>query len=146
MKWVWIVVGAVVVVCGACGVGGYFLYTQGKGAWDEAKKYGDESLVAIAKPWNARALIERAAPELIRQNPDGTLEQVVKQLQVLGPMKSFTSSITAFHAKSTTEAGTYLEAKYQADAVFEKGPGRITMTLIKRGESWKILTFYGSST
>ncbi len=110
----------------------------------DSTKYGDESMEAIARNWDAAALTSRAAPELIAQNPAGTLEKVVATLkQSLGPMKSFKGKTTSFNAKTTTETGSYIEAGYEADGEFEKGPGRITMTLLQRGDKWSILKIYG---
>ena len=144
MKWLWITLGIVFVVC--CGGGsliGYIVYNNAKGVSDDAGKFGDASITAICTNWDANALNARAAPELLDQNPEGTLEKVVDTLRnSLGPMKSFTSHITNLNAK-TENGQSWVEVQMVANGQFEKGPGEIELTLLKRGDKWSILKFYG---
>lgn len=141
MKTVFIVLGVILLLC--CGSGGavlFFTYRAGTAVMSEAQSYGDESLNAICKTWDAAELERRAAKELIDQNPPGTLAGVVDKLKVLGPLQSLKSSVTGLEAKTSTEAGTYTLAKYSADCVFEKAPRIAELELIKRGDEWRILT------
>lgn len=144
MKWLWITLGIIFVVC--CGGGAltfFLVYNGAKGISDEAGKFADTSITAICTTWDVNALNSRAAPELTAQNPPGTLENVVATLkESLGPMKSFTSHITNINAKNEN-GQSWVEVQVSATGQFEKGPGELELTLLKRGDKWSILKFYG---
>ncbi len=144
MKWLWIILGIVFVVC--CGGGAltfFLVYNGAKGVSDEAGKFGDASITAICTTWDANALKARAAQELIDQNPEDALDKVVQTLDnSLGPMKSFTSHITNINAKSEN-GQSWVQVDMSAVGQFEKGQGELELTLLKRGDKWSILKFYG---
>lgn len=107
----------------------------------DAKTFGDQSVTAICTNWDASALSSRAAPELIAQNPEGTLENIVATMgPALGPLKSIeSSSITGVEAKSATGTTSFMEANYSGVILCEKGKADVTMTILKRNDKWEIL-------
>jgi len=147
MKPLWIVLGAVVLLC--CG-GGLFLgsriFMAAKNTVEGAIQYGDESLKAVASNWSAAELKTRMAKEVFDQNPEGAIDNVAKVLgEGLGPIKSETlkSKVLGVEAKTDSTTGSFTIANYEAEAQFEKGKGKVTMELINRDGQWKILKFNG---
>lgn len=139
--WIIAIVAVLVVCCGGGGLITFFVVRMGMGVMSEAKNYGDQSVTAICTTWDASALSSRAAPELIAQNPEGTLENVVATMApAMGPLKSIeSSSITGVEAKSATGQTSYMEAQYQGVILCEKGKADVTMTILKRNDKWEIL-------
>ena len=147
MKPLWIVLGAVVLLC--CG-GGLFLgsriFMAAKDTVEGSLQYGDESLKAVASNWSAAELKTRMAKEVFDQNPEGAIDNVATVLKdALGPIKPETlkSKILGVNAKTDTSTGSFTIANYEAEAEFEKGKGKVTMELINREGQWKILKFNG---
>lgn len=147
MKPLWIALIVVGVLC--CGGGsffGYRLYSAGKDVVVGGQAFGDESLRAVAANWSASELKSRMAKEVFEQNPEGAIDQVTTVLaDALGPIKpeSIKSTISGVEAKSATDTGSFMLVQYKADAEFEKGAGEVTMELIQRSGTWKIMKFNG---
>ncbi len=145
MKWVWVVLGVVVIGC--CGIlsvmigGGYFLAKQGVENTAQAQEFGDRALREIAENWEANVLIDNAAKEMRDQNPYNVFVTTTQELKDLGKLKSVESSIKGIEARSTTESGSYVICQYEGGAVFDKGKGQVLMSLMKRGDKWGILKF-----
>ena len=137
MKVLWIVLGVLFGLCLICAGGGYWVYSKGKGALDEAGKFGDESFRTIASSWNQQDF-ERLAPDIAKDD----LAKLNDLLSTkLGPLKGeFTSHVTSFNARNNNGA-TSIEADWNADANFEKGPGHVDMKLLKVGDKWQVQSF-----
>ena len=147
MKPLWIVLGAVVLLC--CG-GGLFLgsrvFMAAKDTVEGSMQYGDESLKAVAASWSAAELKTRMSKEVFEQNPESAIDNVATVLkEALGPIKPETlkSKILGVNAKTDSNTGSFTIANYEAEAQFEKGKGQVTMELINRDGQWKILKFNG---
>lgn len=147
MKVLWIVLGVLFGLCLICGGGGYFLFMKGKGVFDEAGKFGDDSFRAIATNWDVKEFERVAAPEIAEQSGKEAIPNLMDRLsKQLGPLKgSFTSHVTSFKSQNNNGiSATY--ADWNADATFEKGSGAVTMQLISRNGNWQVLKFDVQST
>jgi hypothetical protein len=142
MKTVLIVIGVLALLC--CGGGLtalFFGWRAASNVMGEAQVYGDASLNAVCRTWDGAELERRAAPELIEQNPAGTLQNVVNALKPLGALQSLESKVTGVEAKTETNVGSYTIATYYADCKFENGVADANLELLKRDDEWQILKF-----
>jgi len=138
--WIIALVAVVVLCCGGGGIVTFLLVRAGMDVMADAKAYGDQSVTAICTNWDASALSSRATPELIAQNPDGTLEGIVQTMKVVGPMKSIeSSSIGGIEAKSATGGKPFTQAEYKATILCEKSKVDVKLTILKRDGKWEIL-------
>ena len=104
--------------------------------------YVEAELPRIARPWNAAALIERAAPEFLAVMPEDKAQLFVSfaenrlgQLETVGtvnsgPWQSFMST-----------QGFFVTSVQWVDCHFEKGPARVTLSLVWRDGRWQIQGF-----
>jgi hypothetical protein len=142
----WLMAAGILAVLLCCGGGilvALYFGGQAKGLSDDAGKFGDESLVAIATNWDEKALLERAAPELAEKK-DEVSRTVAVLRDALGKMKSDKSTLSGLSVKADG-GGSRSEAEYKADCVFEKGKGEVRMRLLKRGPNWSIAWFSGKA-
>ena len=137
MKPVLIILGIVLALCCAGGIGTIFWI---KGNVDsilaDATAFGNESTRAIATTWDARALRERAEPSMT----DADIENFCKTIkEQFGNTTSFTGKAEiSVESKTSTETGSYTKVPYRADLVCEKGKAVLRLELFKRGDIWKI--------
>ncbi|HRI43906.1 MAG TPA: hypothetical protein PLL78_04225 [Fimbriimonadaceae bacterium] len=139
MKPVLIVLGIVVVLCCAGGLISFFWI---KGNVDSilagATTFGNESTSAIATNWDPGALRDRADPSMT----DTDIQSFCKTAREgLGKTTSFTGKADMkVESKTSSDTGTYTQVPYRADLTCEKGKALLRLELIKRGETWKILS------
>lgn len=143
----WIVLGVVGGVLFLCCAGGFFLFSRGLKAFQnadaEADRYAAESMVAVAKPWNADALWSRGSSAYkAAVSQQGNREIVAKFSSALGNLKScgpFSASKTYLNSRN---GASRVEVEASAEATFEKGPAHVTLGMSKSGDAWQIDSFY----
>jgi hypothetical protein len=141
MKILWIVLGVLAGVCLLCAGGGYFLFMKGKGALDEAGKFGDESFRSITASWDQSNFMSLAAPELKSTVKQEEIDSyLAARKEALGPLKSMDSHVTSFNAQNNN-GETTITAEWNATVTFEKGSGTASMQLVKHGDKWGIARF-----
>jgi hypothetical protein len=143
MKTTLIIIGAIVAFCCVGGiVFGLFAWRTGTGVMAEAQQFGDETLAAVGKNWDAEELWRRGTAEFHEQVPRSEVEALMRTLSgAVGPYRSIESRVTGINYQSNTADGTYLRTEYSGLAQFEKGTATVEMTLLRRGERWGVLKF-----
>lgn len=145
MKAVWIILGVLAALGLACCGGMFFL---GKGVFDsvakandEADRYSAQLLTEVGKDWNISLLEKHASKEFREQVKKEDLQALLNLYKTkLGSVKSageFTAS--NIQAKSI-DGDNFVLVTTKSTAEFEKGPGKVQLEVIKRGEQWQLLS------
>jgi hypothetical protein len=124
--------------CGSC-IGCFVVGTQ---AVSEGSEFATATIRLVAQPWNPEALVSRAAPELLQVTPADKLNDFVRFVaRRLGPLESLGPVQNGQWRVFMGITGPAVYSWHFSDCQFERGPGRITMQLVKRGGAWQVLTF-----
>lgn len=115
------------------------IFTKANALDRESKEYADVTIVAVISHWDIREFEKRASPELSFKSND--LEKLFATFQKLGKLTGYRGSQGEATISITTRDGLLTTAAYSANADFERGPANIQITLIKRGEQWRVLGF-----
>ncbi len=108
-----------------------------------ARSFVDDAVPAITGQWNAAALSDRAAPELLRQNDKGSLKVLFLQFSALGPLVTYQgATLRDSSEESVSGAGTVSAAHFQVKASYAHGNAVIDLVLVKRDAGWRILGFH----
>ena len=109
----------------------------------EATSYLKEVVPKIVSPWNSRALMDRATPELAAtvKSPDD-LEVLLGIFQKLGPLKHLGEPKGVVTSTAYTGSGAATYGNYVVPAEFEGGNASIKVQLRRSGEEWKINGFH----
>jgi len=146
VKTVWIVLGILAVLGLAC-CGGVFLF--GKGIFsavantnDDADRYSKQVFEKVAADWDVALLTGEGSPEFKEQVSQEALKNMFELLKTkLGKFKSVGEFIATNTQAKTNNGDSMIVVTTHASAVFEKAPGDVTMEVIKRGGTWKVLSF-----
>jgi hypothetical protein len=126
-------------------LGGLFvinLSATGKELDSQSKEYVDSAIPAIVLNWSEQELEKRADIELLKATPNNSIHNLFAySSENLGSFKKYDGSKGEASIISTN-LETTITANYIANAEFEKSPATIQISLIKRGEEWKILSFH----
>jgi hypothetical protein len=120
-----------------------FLLIEGPVLDKESKTFADASLSAIFSDWDEQAFLDRTSPECVRANPKEELNKYF-----LGMSRKFGQihSCEGCVGESNVNAnGWVITAQYTARVVFDGGPAKITLSLIKHGNKWEIYSVNVSS-
>lgn len=121
-------------------------YYYGTGYDKESKLYVDLNLPQIIDNWKVEALTKRASPELMKVAPREKIEELFKVCSdKLGPMKEYKGSKGQSTIAFKAEKGKLITGAYVAEAIFEKAPATIKISIIKRNNDWQILEFFVNS-
>ena len=124
--------------CGGCFVAGYQAQAEGR-------IYAKTALPAIARSWSIDALVERGSPDLL-SNPREKLVDLFTWLSArLGPLKDEPKFQDGGWRNFLGTKGFVVTAVYFADCEFEKGSGRVTLTLVRTDGVWRINGFHVNS-
>ena len=123
---------------GGCFVAGYQAQAEGR-------IYAKASLPAIARSWSIDALVERAGPELLSTPREKLVDLLTWMSARLGPLKGEAKFQDGGWRNFLGTKGFVVTAVYFADCEFEKGSGRVTLTLVRMGGAWKIAGFHVNS-
>jgi hypothetical protein len=121
-----------------------------------AVSYMKTHLPLIVADWNADEVVKRGAPEFLVPAVREGLPTVFQQLSQLGKFKSMgkpqgtvvvANLQLAFHRNSVSaETGGTLPkpvwAELVADAEFDAAPAKVKLTLVRRGDDWRIVGFW----
>jgi hypothetical protein len=117
--------------------------TVGARASTEGADYASASLIAIAKPWSSKELIERASPQLLKVSPPAKLEAFIGFINArLGSLKTPGALQTGPWQVFAGTQGLQVTTTHFADCEFEKGPGRVSFQLVRRRGVWAIEGFH----
>lgn len=127
------------------GVGFGVLIYQGRGLDGESRAYADDSIVSITKNWDKRELMTRASPELLDKMRGLDLDKTFKFFAELGFPQEFGEAKGQAAVLVSIGAGRTISATYAKEIRFEHGMARIDIGLIKRGDQWRITSFFVNS-
>lgn len=139
------VLGAIFLVLIIAGiVSAVILGKEGASLDTESRAYADSSIMAIVSDWDKNELQTRASSEFLMITPPPDLERLFAKFRTLGRLKTYNGSRGQARIMFN-QAGKSVTAIYEASADFETGPARITLTLIKRIDGWRIYGFHVNS-
>jgi hypothetical protein len=114
---------------------GYRASTQGA-------EFAATTIKSVAAPWSADALIDKAAPEFLQSTPRGKVPAFVSFVAArLGSLKTLGTVETYQWETYIGPGGPAVFTWHYSDCEFENGNARITVQLIRRGQTWKIVAF-----
>ena len=114
----------------------------GSRARAEGSQFAASSIDAVARPWRSEDLLNRAAPELLEVMPKEKLESFVGFVaRRLGSVKKCGAVQNGQWRVFVGAKGPAVFTWHYADCEFDRGPGRLTLQLVRRRGDWKILTF-----
>lgn len=128
--------------CGSC-VG---CFVVGSRASTEGAAFARETIVLVSQPWNAEALVSRAAPELLQTTSREKLVDFVAFIsRRLGPLRAAGPMQNGQWRVYVGTKGPAVFTSHFSDCEFERGPGRVTVQLVRRGDTWQVLSFHINS-
>ena len=135
----WALVGAMIVLSlTASWVG---CAVVGRGSSADGAKFAQGTIAVIATDWNADALIALASPELLQSTPPDKLRAFIAFVGGrLGSLKSCQDVQNGPWQLFLGSAGLSAVTWHYSDCQFEKGPGRITLQLVRRSGAWRVVT------
>lgn len=124
--------------CGSC----VACFVVGTKAVSEGSEFAASTIRAVADPWNPDALVSRAAPEFLQVTPADKLDEFIRFIaRRLGPLKGPGPIQDGQWQVFMGTTGPVVYTSHFSDCHFERGPGRISMQLVKRGGAWQVVTF-----
>lgn len=135
------VIAAVILVIGGC----VNLVSSAANADVESKQYVDVAIPAITAQWDRQQLETRLSPEFKSFTSAEQMDKMYEIFQKLGNLKTYNGCQGGANVSLTTGSGKVISARYIADAVFESGPAKIEIVLIKHGSAWQIAGFHVNS-
>ncbi len=134
------VVGVLLLIC--CGGASYFglsCYRQVAKVDDEADRFASATMLAVAKPWDSGKLWDLSDADLTatltRQQHDKLVDYYASRLGNLQSVGPFSASSTRW---TTLNGSDVLIIRTSATGHFQMGDGHITLTVIRRGSTWRI--------
>jgi len=111
-----------------------------------AVAYVEANVPQVVADWNADALRQRAAPELLQQSDSAQLDALFAWFSSLGKLVRLETPVghigTGTYPGSTFN-GTW--ADYVANAQFEAGEAQVKIVLRRHDDSWRIIGFHITS-
>jgi hypothetical protein len=134
--WAVALVATLTLLCNAC----YF----SRSGDSDSRLYADRTMGQILFGWNARVLESQASPELLQVAPKPKLALLCSKMNtLLGPMRRYNGSDAGtVRYFIPARQGVTEVAEYNATAQFQKGPGTIHFSALKRNGKWQIMGFY----
>lgn len=146
LKKIFVVLGVGLLALVAWGLiefGGLKLWRYGSQLAAGSQAYVDEVIPEIVSSWDAKALMERAGPELISTASPEKLEKIFQAFSDrLGPLERYEGSRGQAHVSVTPQTGKVTVASYVAEATFQKGKALIEVNLVMRDRGWQIVGFF----
>lgn len=117
---------------------------KGSGVDEESEKFVNEAMPVILKAMNRQTFFRYADSSLISSAKADRFDHIFEWFGMLGEMNEYKGSSGKANVKMGLSGITFT-AEYEARASFEKGDAVITVTAVRRGDSWKISGFGISS-
>ena len=117
------------------------LYVKGSALDKESKAYVDEITPVILSNLTKETFFQYADEQLKNSATPEKFEKIFNWLSKLGEFKEYKGSSGQANISITPETGKLITGHYEAQAEFETGPATVKITIIKRGNKWKIIGF-----
>lgn len=117
------------------------LAIKGSALDKESKAYIDEVVPEICSDLRMWTLSKYASPELLNSALPAEQEKIFNAFKKLGQFKEYKESRGDAKLFYTTQDGKAITAEYTAQVEFESGPAQVNVSLIKKGDQWKIRGF-----
>ena len=108
---------------------------------NEGKAYSNTAMVAITQSWDARALVDRAAPELMKSTDAPHLRLLFDRFETLGPMVKALDCSGGTSANYNPAMATVITGYYTCAAVYQKHTAIVRIWLHKVDGRWMINGF-----
>lgn len=110
----------------------------------ESKAYVDTVIPKILANISKETLFTYSDDEL-KKSPNSEFEKAFKYFDKLGKFVEYKGSKGQAKISIKTGSVKVITAYYEADVEFTTGPATAKVTIVKRGNDWKIIGFYINS-
>jgi len=112
----------------------------GTRASSEGSTFTAGTVVALGKNWDSEFIINRASPEMLAAIPPEKLRAFVRFVAGrLGPLKACEDVRSGPWQVFVGTAGASVFTSHYCDCQFERGPGRVSLQLVRRAGIWKVM-------
>jgi hypothetical protein len=114
----------------------------------EAKRYVDNSLIAITSNWDVNELRSRASQELLSSTKQDDVVSLFTRFATLGHLVEYQGSKREgwkFFINIATKEGNGFKATYVAHSKYNNGKAEIRCVIVKSRDVWKIIGFHVNS-
>jgi hypothetical protein len=105
---------------------------------NEAQRYADSAMKAIAATWDRQEILKRVSPEFNAVVAPEDLDKLILAYRRLGAFMWCDTPSGSVRILTTTSQGKTITGVYVAKAEFRTGPATITLSIIKHGDQWQI--------
>lgn len=138
------VIGVLVLaVCGGLFFFGRSLFQSAVATDAEGKKFATEVARAVGTNWDSEVLHARGSKRYQQSAPKDKIAEVLALCKErLGPLKSIGEfTTTSINTNTDAATGSRTTLAINAPAQFEKGSGRLEITVAKEGDKWGVDLF-----
>ena len=119
--------------CGGCAI-------VGLRASAEGSTFAASTVSALGRNWNPESLIQRASPEMLMAMPPEKLRSFVQFVGGrLGLLKDCQDVQNGPWQVFVGTNGVSVFTSHYCDCRFERGPGRVSIQLVRRSGIWKLM-------
>jgi len=136
---------AVLVLIAVAAVGVFYMARQGERLDASSKAYADRTIPLIVSTWSEQALVQNAAPELLRVASKADFDRYFAAFAKLGPLVHYYGAKGQSNIAVLAGKGKIVTANYVAHAEFAHGTAEIDLGLIREQGHWKIDAFHVNS-
>lgn len=113
-----------------------------KGLDKEAKAYVDHVILRIAASWDTQELIRHVSPEFLQNMPPQKIDSLFDTLsKLIGQLEEYKGAKGNINISISSEGKPIVIGGYIAEAVFENGPAKIQLQMIRQNNTWQIESF-----
>ena len=106
-----------------------------------SRVYVDQSVHAIAASWDEKELRSRASEEFMKVTNEQQLSQLFRAFRKLGGLTEYKGAKGQAGIFVTPQAGKVVTGQYVAEADFQNGKAQILVSILRKGDEWKIAGF-----
>lgn len=134
-----VVFGTLILCCGGLLLTGRNVWQSGLAADKEAKAFATQAMRAVGEDWDVSELERRASRDFQASVKSRDTEKLMRTFRrKLGPLKSLDEFTTTNYNAHSGTGGTRIAIDMNAPAKFEKGSGKILLTVVKQDGRWGI--------
>lgn len=130
---------AIVIVTGLFGFA--YLAVEGSALDEDSKAYVDEVTPRILSSLNRDTLFQYASEELKNSASPEEFDKIFSWFGKLGKFIRYNGSNGQATISVTSQAGRQVTGAYSAQAEFESGPATVKVSVIQKGDAWKVMGF-----